>query len=1078
MVPEERMPPHRGLERAFRRRWDSEACILGAPSRSGLVERGRALVEFLATRPETPLADLAFSLGEELEAGEPRLAIVAASTEELKRKLEFALERLADPHCLRIKDRSGIYFFAEPLGRTGSTAFMFPGEGSQYPTMLADLCLNFPEVRQCFDLADRAFASHPRGYVPSQLLYPPPGRGDGDDDPRLWQMDGAVEAVFTASLALRRLLEALEVRPQAVVGHSTGEYAALMASGSVPVADDSQLIALMRGLNDLYELLSGASAMPEAALTAVGAARREDVLEALDDAGGGLYLAMDNCPHQLVLCGGDACMAAAEERLRLRGAICERLRFRRPYHTPLFDLICEPLERFFAELPVRAPEVAIYSCATAAPMPPDVDGIRELAVRQWALPVRFRETVEAMHGAGIRIFVEVGPRGNLTSFVDDTLRAKPHAAIAMDVRGRSGTLQLNHLVAQLAAHGVPLRVARLFQGRGCSRVTWQSTATEIASRPTVVFSLRSSLPALHLPDHLRPVAGVAARPGAGAASPQAPLPSPPGTSGPVAGQTAPAGRSSLMLEYLRTTERLVESQRRVMAAFLGGGDPSAAGAAAAAPGARLAAAADSEASLRAGTAACGAELPLIGAVVSEEPGRSLVTRCLVSLASHPYLRDHALGSRVSEDDPELSALPLMMLTMAMELMAQAAARLRPGSVVVGMRDVAAHRWIALARERQLLQISAVAPAGSGPAEVRVELREVPSGDGAPADDGQAAPLLLEATVLLAEVFPQAPSPAPLELERRRPSRWAPEDLYSKVMFHGPRLRGVASVDSWAEDGAEMTLRALPADGFFPQADGWRFMTDPVLLDAAGQVVGFWTAEHLPAGFVVFPFRVRELQIFGPAAPAGEALACRARIALAGDSYIRSDFEVLRADGRLHLKVRGWEDKRIPIADEFFRFRFSPRDVVLSRRRPAAVDNGGGAACRLEFADRLMETEGRIWREGLAHLVLSRDERAAWSRLDGNQDRRTAWLLERAAAKDAVRMAIADRCGRRLCPADIEIVEVRPGLLRGDGSWAAAVGGALLVETSLVNGAALATVSPRNPETSDVIGYSTTKGETR
>ena len=151
---------------------------------------------------------------------------------------------------------------------------------------------------------------------------------------------------------------------------------------------------------------------------------------------------------------------------------------------------------------------------------------------------------------------------------------------------------------------------------------------------------------------------------------------------------------------------------------------------------------------------------------------------------------------------------------------------------------------------------------------------------------------------------------------------------------------------------------------------------------------------------------------------------------------------------------------------------------MSRRRPAEVDIGGGAACRLEFADRLMETEGRIWREGLAHLVLSRDERAEWSRLDGDEERRTAWLLERAAAKAAARMAIADRCGRSLCPADIETVEEAPGLLRVDGTWAAAVGGALHVRTSLVDGAALAIVTARNPESSDVIGHFNTKGEKR
>ena len=67
------------------------------------------------------------------------------------------LPRLADPACRSIRDGRGIYFWDEPLlnGGAGGLAFLFPGEGSQYPGMLADLCLHFPEVRRLFDTADR-----------------------------------------------------------------------------------------------------------------------------------------------------------------------------------------------------------------------------------------------------------------------------------------------------------------------------------------------------------------------------------------------------------------------------------------------------------------------------------------------------------------------------------------------------------------------------------------------------------------------------------------------------------------------------------------------------------------------------------------------------------------------------------------------------------------------------------------------------------------------------------------------------------------------------------------------------------
>ena len=70
---------------------------------------------------------------------------------------------------------SGIYFAAEPLGRDGKVVLVFPGEGAQYPGMLADLCLHFDEVREVFDRIDRLYVDHPRGYVLSDWVYPAAG---------------------------------------------------------------------------------------------------------------------------------------------------------------------------------------------------------------------------------------------------------------------------------------------------------------------------------------------------------------------------------------------------------------------------------------------------------------------------------------------------------------------------------------------------------------------------------------------------------------------------------------------------------------------------------------------------------------------------------------------------------------------------------------------------------------------------------------------------------------------------------------------------------------------------------------
>ena len=230
------------------------------------------------------------------------MAIVATSLADLREKLERAVRRLdASGGCRQIRDVSGIYYEAEPLGREGKLAFLFPGEGSQYPNMLADLCLHFPEVRECFDQIDRVYFDHPRGYVPSDHIFPRPAPWrptENGVERRLWEIAGAVEAVLTANQAALTLVRGLGLRPDVIVGHSTGEFSALRAAGIFD-PDREQFFELSLKLYSNYEE-AAQSGVPRAVLLAVGA-DREKVEAIAREAGGPLYVAMDNCPHQAVL---------------------------------------------------------------------------------------------------------------------------------------------------------------------------------------------------------------------------------------------------------------------------------------------------------------------------------------------------------------------------------------------------------------------------------------------------------------------------------------------------------------------------------------------------------------------------------------------------------------------------------------------------------------------------------------------------------------------------------------------------------------------------------------------------------
>ncbi|MGH9223005.1 MAG: type I polyketide synthase, partial [Acidimicrobiales bacterium] len=492
--------------------WDSEVCILESDSAVGLAEQAARLAEALDTldgdgaggEPPFTLTDLAFTLSRALHRhAEPlRLGIVATSLPDLRAKLVDAATRLAKPGCRKIKAATGVYFVADPLGRHGKTVFLFPGEGAQYPGMMTDLCLHFPAARAVFDRADRLNAHRADTHLPSDEVFPPPVFTDEDRrraEQRLMQMDIAVEAVVMAGQALHEVVTSLGVRPDACLGHSSGEYSAAVASGVLDVDSDDRLAALSLSLQGIYAAAASRDDVPKAVLLAV-AADREQLEAVAREAGGDVFVAMDNCPHQGVLVGERTAVARARAVADRDGLIYEELAADRAVHTPLFAPYSGQLQEAFAGLVFRPGRTAFYSCTTAAPYPDEPDAIRALLLEHWTRPVEFRRTIEALYDEGARVFVEIGPRGNLVAFTEDILRGREHCAVPSDVRHRSGVTQLNHLVAQLAAHGVAVEPAALFAHRNARDVDWEAAARQPrTTAPGSRINLAWGWPMLRLP---------------------------------------------------------------------------------------------------------------------------------------------------------------------------------------------------------------------------------------------------------------------------------------------------------------------------------------------------------------------------------------------------------------------------------------------------------------------------------------------------------------------------------------------------------------------------------------------------
>jgi phosphopantetheinyl transferase len=289
------------------------------------------------------------------------------------------------------------------------------------------------------------------------------------------------------------------------------------------------------------------------------------------------------------------------------------------------------------------------------------------------------------------------------------------------------------------------------------------------------------------------------------------------------------------------------------------------------------------------------------------------------------------------------------------------------------------------------------------------------------------------------------------------------------MFHGDCWRAVRALDTLAPAAALARLEALPRAGLLRGIPAPELVLDPVLLDAAGQLVGFWAADRLERGRVVFPFRLTALDLYGPAPAVGEELGCRAAIEQVGDALLRSDIDVLDASGRPWMRLTGWEDKRFDVPDRLRPLTAPTKLAPLSSdwRAPLEPPASLPIACR-RLRARLPLDAG-LWEPVWASRVLGRRERELFAALKLPPNRRLEWLGARTAAKEALAELSRAGGGPELLPAEIEILsgaDGRPLAAAGAPEW---LGGEPLVSLAHAQGEAIALVALAPPGSGAALG---------
>jgi acyl transferase domain-containing protein len=425
----------------------SELVVLGAATPAALA----ALCRETASESVLPgmMAYLAHRTQRAYDAALPaRLAVVATDEADLASKLSKAAESIEKQPEAAFSYPTGVHY---AFGRQpGKVAFLFPGQGSQYVGMGADLAIAFSPARRAWDLA--ADVPMAEGVSLQDVVFPRPAFDDETRQAhaaRLTATEWAQPALGAGSMSLLAMLGAFGLKPDALGGHSFGEVMALHAAGAVG-ATDALRIARRRG-----ELMAEAASTVPGAMAAVSQEAGE--LQALIAAEGlPVVLANHNGPRQSVISGATEAIARAEQVLAARGIAAKRLNVATAYHSPLVSAASPRCADFLAGLEFAPVGIPVYSNAEVTPYPADAETLRRRLSEQIAKPVRFVEMITAMADSGVETFVEVGPGAVLSGLVAEILKGRPHQAVSLDRRGNHGVTSLLNGIGQLAVAGCAL----------------------------------------------------------------------------------------------------------------------------------------------------------------------------------------------------------------------------------------------------------------------------------------------------------------------------------------------------------------------------------------------------------------------------------------------------------------------------------------------------------------------------------------------------------------------------------------------------------------------------------------------
>ncbi|MCB0282200.1 MAG: SDR family NAD(P)-dependent oxidoreductase [Calditrichaeota bacterium] len=385
-----------------------------------------------------------------------RLAIDFIDAAELADKAERAIKAFESGQERRWKalQGKGVYLGKGPKPKV---AFLYPGQGSQYVNMLKDLRDTDPVAAQCFKDADNTMTPLLGKPLSDYIFVDDHQKALDQAEEDLKQTEITQPAVLSTDVTLTRVLETYGMKPDMVMGHSLGEYGALVASG-VLTFDNALKAVSARGTE-----MAKVSVKDNGIMAAVFGPL-EDIRKIVESVKGYVVIANINSSRQAVIGGETKAVQTAIKAFQEAGFTAQQIPVSHAFHTKIVAPASEPLGRVLQSMNLQPPAVPVISNVSGDFYPSGgaeiVPQMVDLLSQQVASPVQFVKGLQTLYEAGARVFVEVGPKRALTGFVEDVLGEKGDVLSISTNHPKNGDLvSLNRALCGFYAAGLGFGIA-------------------------------------------------------------------------------------------------------------------------------------------------------------------------------------------------------------------------------------------------------------------------------------------------------------------------------------------------------------------------------------------------------------------------------------------------------------------------------------------------------------------------------------------------------------------------------------------------------------------------------------------